>query len=83
MSHLDNEIKTFEAQKGDLERHHYGKYVVIKDNKVVGVWDSLDSAAREAVRQFGRGPYLIRRIGAPPLTLPASVFTRLLPNAPC
>ncbi len=83
MPNLDSEIKTFEAQKSELELHHNGKYVVIKGDKVVGVWDSMDNAASEAVRRFGRGPFLIRRIGAPPLTLPASVFARLLPHAHC
>ena len=42
----------------------------------VGVYATFAAAGRVAVRRFGRGPYLIREIGAPPLILPASVWLR-------
>lgn len=76
MAALDEEIATYEAKKVELEKHHLGKFVVIKGKEAVGTWDTLDAAATEAVRRFGRGPYLIRRIGAPPIIIPASVYAR-------
>lgn len=76
MAELAKEIACFESQKKELEAHHFGKYVVIKDEKVIGTWDTMDAAATEAVRQFGRGPYLIRQIGAPRMSIPASVYAR-------
>lgn len=71
---LDREIAAFEAQRETLEAHHMGKFVVIRGDALAGSFDSLDAAAAFAVRQFGRGPYLIRQIGVPPAHLPASVL---------
>jgi hypothetical protein len=74
---LATEMKTFDARRSDLERTYFGKFVVVKGEEVIGAWDTLGAAADEAVRRFGRGPYLIRQVGAPPVTLPASVLFRV------
>ena len=73
---LATEIEAFEAQRAELEKTYMGKFVVFKGAELVGAWDTFDAAATEAVSRFGRGPYLIRQVGAPPLTLPASVLFR-------
>ena len=74
MSELKREIGAYEKMRPDLEAEHLGKWAVVHDEKLVNVYDSFEAAAEDAVRQFGRGPYLIRQIGAPPVTLPASVL---------
>lgn len=74
MSPLDKEIASYEQQRARLEAEHMGKWVLIHDLALVGVFESLESAADRAVQLFGRGPYLIRQVGAQPLTLPASVM---------
>lgn len=74
MSDLDTELAAYEEMRPDLEAHHMGKWVLVHDRKLVGTYDTFDSAAQDAVAKFGRGPYLIRQIGAPPITLPASVM---------
>lgn len=71
---LENEIRAYEARKPELEKHHFGKWVVFHGEEFVGAFDTLDNAAAEAIQRFGRGPYLIRQVGAPPMTLPASVL---------
>ena len=76
MSKIDRELDAFGAMKADLEKHHMGKWVVVHDGRLVDAFDTLDTAATEAVRRFGRGPYLIRQVGAPPASLPASVLYR-------
>jgi len=76
MSMLSKEIAAYNAIRNELEIDHLGKWVVIHDEVLVGIYDSFDDAASNAVEQFGRGPYLIREVGAPPLALPASVFYR-------
>ena len=73
MSILSEEIAAYEAMKSDLEMSHLGQWAVVHARKLVGTFVDFQAAAQEAVRQFGRGPYLIRQIGAPPGTLPASV----------
>jgi hypothetical protein len=69
---LESEIAAYERMKGDLERHHQGKFVVIKDGELIGAFDNFENAAVEAVRRFGRGPYLIRQVGGPPPSVPIS-----------
>jgi hypothetical protein len=73
---LDREIDAFNQMKADLEQHHMHQFVVIKDSDLIGAFDTLDAAAGEAVRRFGRGPYLIRQVGAFPPALPASGLFR-------
>jgi hypothetical protein len=74
MAELKDEIAAYETMRADLEASHLGKFVVVHNRTLVGTYDSFDAAAREAVHRFGRGPYLIRQIGSPPITLPASVM---------
>ena len=78
---LEREIAAFEKARADLEKHHNRKFVVFHDGEFVGAWDTLNAAAGEAVRRFGKGPYLIRQVGAPPVALPASVYMRTVTNA--
>jgi hypothetical protein len=73
---LEREIAEFERRRDELEKAYPLKFVVFHEDKFVGAWDTLDAAAGEAIRQFGAGPYLIRQIGAPKATLPASVLYR-------
>jgi hypothetical protein len=74
MAEIDTEITAYEKMREQLETEHMGKWVLLHQEKLVNIYDSFDAAAEDAVRQFGRGPYLIRQIGAPPVTLPASVM---------
>lgn len=73
---LSTEIQAYEAKLSELEKTYLGKFVVFKGADFVGAWDTLDKAADEAAARFGRGPYLIRQVGAPRLTLPASILFR-------
>ncbi len=73
MADLNEEIKAYESMQADLETKHMGKWVLVHDLKLIGVYDSFENAAEDAVKKFGRGPFLIRQVGAPPVTLPASV----------
>ncbi len=74
MPGLKKEIAAYERMRGDLELEHFGKWIVVHDEKLTGIYDSFEVAADNAVQRFGRGPYLIKRVGEPPMTLPASVL---------
>ena len=74
MADVKDDIVAYEKLRAELEEKHTGKWVLFHDLKLVGVYDTFEAAAEQAVTQFGRGPYLIRQIGAPPVTLPASVM---------
>ena len=60
---LETEIRAYEAKREELERDYKRKFVVFHGEDFVGAFDTFDAAARVAVRQFGRGPYLIRQVG--------------------
>jgi hypothetical protein len=74
MAALDNEIATFDTLRSNLETEHMGDWVLIHENNLIGTFASFDEAAQLAVARFGRGPYLIRQVGAAPVVLPASVM---------
>jgi len=76
MSELQNEIAAFDKERDQLELEHSGEWVLFHGGARIGVYESFEQAAEDAVRKFGRGPYLIRQIGAPPIVLPASVVYR-------
>jgi len=74
MSTIDDEIAAYDAMRQDLESNHMGKWVLFHGGELAGTFETFEATAEEAVRRFGRGPYLIRQVGAPPLVLPASVM---------
>jgi hypothetical protein len=76
VSDLRQEIEAYEDLRSELELTALGKWVVVKGKKPIGTYDSFEAAAEEAVKKFGRGPYLIRRVGDSAVTIPASVMYR-------
>lgn len=77
MIELDREIAVYESMRADLENKHMGEWAVVYGEELIGLFPSFDEAARAAVERFGRGPYLIRQIGAIPIPMPASVVYNL------
>ncbi len=76
MALLSEEIAAYEKMRDVLEADYFGKWVVVHDGQLIDTYEKFEDAAAEAVRKFGRGPYLIRQVGASPITLPASVKYR-------
>ena len=76
---LDREIAAYEARQDEMEREHMGKWVVFHDQQFIGVYDSFEAAAEDAMERFGYGPYLIREVGASRIVrLPAVVQAGLV-----
>ena len=71
---IDTEIAAYDAMKDQLEANCLDKWVVIHGGIVAGVFDDFQKAAADAVARFGRGPYLIRRVGRKPTVLPPSII---------
>lgn len=74
MADLDIEISTYDSMRERLEAEHMGKWAVVHNRELVGLYTAFEAAAEEAVKRFGSGPYLIRQVGASPIALPASVM---------
>jgi hypothetical protein len=73
MADLDSEILAFERMRPRLEAECMHRWVLIHGGDLINSYDSFDLAADDAVRRFGRGPFLIRQVGAQPDALPVSV----------
>ena len=74
MATLEQEIEAYGAMRVELERDHFNEWVVIHEGQAAGFFDTSEDCTRFAIERFGRGPYLIRQIGAPPTTLPVSAL---------
>ena len=68
---LAKEMEAYERERESLEVAHYREWVVFHSEKLAGTYPSFDEAAVDAVRRFGRGPYLIRQVAAPVRRVPA------------
>ena len=74
---LSKQISAYDQMRDLLETDHFGKWAVFYNEQLVGTYETVESAVDTAVQKFGRGPYLIRQIGAPNrVTLPASIMYR-------
>lgn len=62
---LDAELKTYASMRRSLEESSMLAWVVIRNTDLIGTFSTFDEAANAAVEKFGRGPYLIRQVGAP------------------
>jgi len=59
---LDVEIKTYEQQRDKLLGTSEGKFVLIRGNQVVGIYDSKMDAISAGYQQFGNVPFLVKQI---------------------
>lgn len=73
MATIQAEIEAFERIRMTLEIEHKGQWILLHDGQLIGAFESFELAADDAVRKFGRGPYLIRQVGVSPAPLPISV----------
>ena len=65
MAAIQKEIAAYDRIQDTLEANHFGEWAVVYDEELVGTYQSFEIAARNAVKRFGQGPYLIRQVGAP------------------
>jgi len=57
---LDTEFKYYIDNQDEIVKSYNGKVVVIKDNKVVGAYDSDEDAYFESIKKYKQGTYLIQ-----------------------
>jgi hypothetical protein len=73
MAALDTELRAYRTGAAELEAKFPGKWVIFRESSLIAIHDTFENAATDAVDRFGRGPYLIRQVGAPPIVIPASI----------
>lgn len=59
---LEQEEKTYEIHRQQLLGTDEGKFVLIREDQVAGVYDSKRDAIAEGYKQFGNIPFLVKRI---------------------
>ena len=59
---LKKETETYNAHKTELISRSKGKYVLIKDETVVGVFDSELDAVHQGYERFGNVPFLVKQV---------------------
>jgi hypothetical protein len=59
---LEAELAHFESIKDELLKHHEGKFALIVDTELLGVFDSDEAAYRAGLDKRGNVPMLIKPI---------------------
>ena len=62
MELLDRELATYESHKAELLGAARGKYALVKDDKVIGVFDTPSDAVHQGYGNFGLEPFLVKEI---------------------
>ena len=60
---LEKELATYRRERQSL-LEQAGKYVLISEDHVDGVWDTYQDAIKAGYAKFGLQPFLVKRIEA-------------------
>ncbi|MDP9190739.1 MAG: hypothetical protein M3P06_03445 [Acidobacteriota bacterium] len=59
---LQNEIAFFEARRAELLKQAKGRFVLIKNDRVIDVFESSTAAIRRGYEEFGNEPFLVKQV---------------------
>jgi hypothetical protein len=59
---LEKERKYFEEHQLEWLNQFYGKFVLIKDEELIGTYEKPEDALSEGARRFGKNSFLVRSI---------------------
>jgi hypothetical protein len=59
---LSKELKTYEANLGNLLGSYEGKFVLIHGEKILGTFDSQMDAIAWGYRELGNIPFLVKQV---------------------
>ncbi len=61
---LKKEMETFAKKKPKLLEESAGKFVLIKGDTILGVYDSQNDAIKIGISNFGNAAFLVKKIEA-------------------
>lgn len=61
-SSLEAELQTFQAHRNELLGRARGKFVLIKGQRVVDIFEDRNDALSRGYREFGRDPFLVKQV---------------------
>jgi len=59
---LEQELLTYQAHKSELLAKARGKFVLIKNDQIIGLFETSKDARREGYQRFGVVPMLVKEI---------------------
>jgi hypothetical protein len=74
---LDLELSTYDRQRARLEDEHSGKFVLIRGEEIVAIFDDFQSASEYAAHRLQRQAYLIQGIGVERMRIPSGLLDGL------
>lgn len=60
---LEKELQTYNSKRAELLVSQ-GKYVLIRDEEIAGIYDTYEDALKIGYDKFGLKPFLVKRIEA-------------------
>ena len=55
-----------------LEDEHSGKFALMRDGKIINLYDDPEQAFRDGISEYGEGEFSVKEIGAQPIRLGAA-----------
>lgn len=59
---LKKELEIYEKEKENLVNKSEGKYVLIKENTIIGIFETEKEALKIGIEKFGNTPFLVKKI---------------------
>lgn len=73
---LRQELETFDAHRAELLGRAAGKFALVHEDQVIGIFDTEADAIRDGYRQFGNVPFLVKKIE--PVDIPERFVSNLV-----
>jgi hypothetical protein len=59
---LEKERKYFESNRVEWLKEYFGKYVLVKEENLLGTFNNQKDALIEGARRFGKESFLVRKV---------------------
>ena len=59
---LEKEVEMFDKNLSDLIKTDFGKYVLIKEDRLVGTYVAIEDALKAGYQNFGKQAFFVRQI---------------------
>jgi hypothetical protein len=81
MEALQKEFDFYKAHQSELVKEHDGKYLVIKDQAVIGVYGTREEAIQETVKEHALGTFLVQYVQSGESNYTQTFHSRVALNA--
>ena len=74
---LELELRAYDRERARLEGEHRGKFVLIRGEEIVGIFDDFQTASKHAAQRFKQESYLIHCIATEMMHIPSVLLDGL------